>query len=68
MSQDSMKIPRDTFAVFWSLPGDVMQFHGDMKRALYPTARAAAEAFRAMFPRNVVKSVRDASGRFLAFK
>ncbi|ARB14223.1 hypothetical protein Ccr29_gp342 [Caulobacter phage Ccr29] len=39
-----------------------------MKRALYPTPKAAADAFRVMFPRDVVRSVRDASGRFLAFK
>ncbi|AFU87523.1 hypothetical protein CcrKarma_gp339 [Caulobacter virus Karma] len=63
-----MKVARDSFAVFWTLPQGGVQFHADIKRALYPTARDAARAFSAMFPRDRVRSVRDASGRFLAFK
>lgn len=62
-----MKVARDSFAVFWSRPGWRVQFHADMKTALYPTAKAAAAAFRAMFPKDHVRSVRDASGRFQRF-
>lgn len=63
-----MRVARDAFAVFWTLPAGGVQFHADMKRALYPTAKAAADAFAAMFPGDRVQSVRDGSGRFLPFK
>lgn len=63
-----MRVARESFAVFWTRPGWRVQFHADMKRALYPTAKAAADAFAAMFPADQVKSVRDGSGRFLTFK
>jgi hypothetical protein len=64
-----MNVARNTFAVFWSIPGRPrQQFHADLAKPLYPTPRAAVEGFRDMFPRDVVHSVRDGSGRFLAFK
>lgn len=62
-----MRIDQGTWAVFWSRPGQKWGFHGDVPRALHATAKDAADAFRAMFPRDVVRSVRDASGRFQRF-
>lgn len=52
-------------AIFWTRPGWRMQFHADM--TAQPAAQAVA-AFKALFPGDVVCSVRDTSGRFLAFK
>lgn len=64
-----MKIARNTFAVFWSRKGWRMQFHADIAKAIHGTTpQAAAQAFRDMFPKDTVMSVRDTSGRFLAFK
>ena len=56
-----MRIPRNTFAVFWSPAGATEQFHADV-RALSPAA--ALQTFRTYFPTDTVRSVRGADGRF----
>ena len=60
-----MKIHRDTFAVFWSRKGWKQAFHADVPAT--GTAKDAADTFRQLFPNDVIRSVRDTSGRFLAF-
>lgn len=60
-----MKIIPNTFAIFWSLPGDKTQFHADVGAK---TAREAVASFSKYFPGDVIRSVRSTSGRFEAFK
>lgn len=61
-----MKIMKGFYAVFWTRKGWKQQFHADVP-ANKP-ARAAVADYRAMFPDDVVCSVRDASGKFVPFK
>lgn len=62
-----MKIVQNFYALFWSHGGKhPQQFHADVPANVPP--QEAVRAFRAAFPRDTVHSVRDASGRFLAFK
>lgn len=66
-----MKIIKDMYAVFWShgkpfrTKGRKIQFHADVGGK---SPQEAVQTFRDMFPTDTVHSVRDASGRFLAFK
>lgn len=53
------------YAVFWSFPGDTIQFHADVQGK---SARDAAAKFQNLFPGDVIRSVRSTSGRFEAFK
>lgn len=56
-----MRIIANTFAVFWSPEGSKAQFHADV------VARSSAEAvarFRDSYPDDIIRSVRDRSGRF----
>ena len=65
-----MKILHNSFAVFWKIDAtqrtQFMADHG--KLSPDDTARDVAARHAAMFPADVICSVRDASGRFCAFK
>lgn len=61
---DSLRI-RNGLAVFWSRPGWRQAFHADTNAR---TAREAAQAHKALFPGDTVRSVRDGRGRFASFK
>lgn len=54
------------YAIFWSMPGSKTQFHADVFHL--HTAQEAVDYFRSIFPNDVIRSVRSASGRFEAFK
>lgn len=63
-----MKIAPRSVAVFWRLPGlPVQQFHADMFPQAGEAVGDVVNRFRAMFPRDIVCSVRDSRGRFLPF-
>lgn len=64
-----MKIMPRSLAVFWRLPGSgpVQQFHADMYPMPGEGVPEVLARFRAMFPRDIVCSVRDSRGRFLPF-
>jgi Rod binding domain-containing protein len=58
-------------AIFWTRKGAERlstQFHADMHR--YPSERSSdvARRFEAMFPNDVIRSMRDHSGKFISFK
>lgn len=61
-----MKIMQNTYALFWTRKGWKKQFHADVPADV--PAPVAVSRFRDMFPDDVVCSVRDASGRFVAFQ
>lgn len=64
-----MKIVHNTHAVFWTRAGWKQQFHADLgKLNSTETPQEAVQRFRDMFPTDVVRSVRNAQGRFLRFK
>lgn len=63
-----MKIMHNTFAVFWTRPGYKVQFHADVGRGVINTPAECAAWFKTTFPGDIVKSIRDSSGRFLPFK
>lgn len=64
-----MRIERNTFAVFWTRPGLGRAFHADGYRYdPADTPETVANRFREMFPDSVIRSMRDGSGRFVAFK
>ncbi len=62
-----MRLLSDMYAVFWRAKDSPVQFHADIAGK---SPRDAVSKFRAMFPDDVVCSVRhpDAKGRFLSFK
>lgn len=61
-----MRIMQNTYALFWTRQGWKHQFHADVPNDV--AAPEAVKRFKDMFPDDVVLSVRDAKGRFLAFK
>lgn len=66
-----MKSIPNTFAVYWRKPswGRKVAFQADIGReGPHDTPQAAARRFKALFPGDIVASVRDGSGRFQAFK
>ena len=64
-----MKIIPKSLAVFWALPGKpAVQFHADFFPFPHETVADAVARYRRLFPADVIRSVRDQSGRFLPFK
>lgn len=64
-----MRIAPRSLAVFWRLPGSpVQQFHADVFPMPGEAVADVVNRFRAMFPRDIVCSVRDSRGRFQPFK
>jgi hypothetical protein len=64
-----MKIIDNTFAVFWRSADHRQQFHADAAK-LFPDepVRYVAARYRQIFPSDVICSIRDKSGRFVAFR
>lgn len=60
-----MRITPGTFAVFWSRPGWRQAFHADVGAG---SPGEAVATFRALYPTDVVRSVRGADGRFASFR
>jgi len=60
-----MKILKDTYAVFWTRKGWKQAFHADICAA---TPNEAYSQFAGMFPSDIVRSIRDKSGKFCKFK
>ena len=64
-----MKILPKSFAVFWRSRDSRVQFHGDMfKLYIDDTAKDIADRYARLFPNDIICSIRDGSGRFVAFK
>lgn len=63
-----MRIVPNTLALFWTRPGWRQTFHADLGVQPGETVAAAVARYRAMFPADTVRSVRDGSGRFVSFK
>lgn len=64
-----MHLLNNTFAIFWTRKGWKRQFHADWgKETPSQSAKEVVQTFRKLFPDDIVMSVRDNSGRFVAFK
>lgn len=63
-----MKILQNTFAVFWTRKEWRQQFHADLARLNNETARHAVQRYRAIFPQDIVCSVRASNGKFVSFR
>lgn len=63
-----MPILKNSVAVFWSKPGWKNQFHGDFFPHPHETMRETVARYRAMFPADIIRSIRGPNGRFLSFK
>lgn len=70
-----MKLLRETIgnpvkplAIFWSPKGCRQQFHADVWIAPGEAMADVLARYRRMFPGDTIRSVRNATGRFQAFK
>lgn len=63
-----MRILNGFYAIFWRAKDSRVQFHADFPATPYGSAYHAVQAYRCYFPADVICSVRDARGRFVAFK
>lgn len=64
-----MVIMKNSFAVFWRSRSHSRQFHADgWKWSPAESPVAVAGRFRDAFPHDIICSLRDGSGRFVAFK